>query len=64
MRYAVIYDDENMITTGYHDTPEGAIKEWEDNASEKWSEDNDYSVQGFTSDEIIKIEAYSEEHPQ
>lgn len=65
VKYAVVYTDENWIDSNYHDTPEAAIAEWEKVSGLKFEDHKDsHQLQGFTTEEISKIDAYSEAHPQ
>lgn len=63
VRYAVVYDDEQWISTDYYSSPAAAIKEIEQATGEKWPIEA-HSVQGFTEEEIKQIEIRSEAHPQ
>ena len=63
LKYAVVYDDENLIVTGYYDTEQEAIAQAEKDTGRKWPHEA-HSIQGFTATEILEIEAYSETHPQ
>lgn len=63
-RYAVVYTDENWIDSGFKDTADEAIHEWETITGSKYDESDSHVVQGFTEKEIADIEAYSDANPQ
>ena len=58
-RYAAVYTDENIISTGFHKTPEEAWQELVDNCGEPFDElEGSHHVQGFTQHEIDNMEEF------
>lgn len=56
MKYAAVYDDENMIATSFYGTEEEAVQELVEQAQETWEDlQNSHSIQGFTDKEIDDI---------
>jgi hypothetical protein len=60
LRYAVVYEDENLIDSeGYYDTEAEAIQNWlELTGFESWEEaerSGSYGVHGFTAKEIREM---------